>query len=993
MKKVISLLLIVLLTVGTVPAFAQGGNWTEVKEPDYVRRLDKIQWNIDEEGTLTMESWESLMAYPYLWQYYGPWEGNKSIKRIIFPDSVTYIGDELFRNCTNLKEVVLPKNLKTLGNAFTNCSSLDTITISDEAQNFTVIDNVVFEKVAEKLVCYPKGKKNEEYTVPEGVKIIGENALRQATIKKLVLPKSIELLEEKAVAQYDEVYYNGTKEDWEKVNFTNYNDGLFENAFYVMENGVYTPFDTQVYRDYDYEKTTDGVKIKKYKGNAEHIAVPEKISGEQIKAIGYRAFGNTKAKSITIPEGVTTIDNHAFAGCESLERIVLPESLTSIGEGAFSACYALKEISLPKNLEVIGDRCFEYCHSLERIDAHAENKFFESDESGILYTKGRDKLICCPEAYKNLSTDNITWSFEEGVLTIDGVGGVGENATAPWHDAMEQSYGIPPIKWAETPTKKVIIGKDVTSVEYIVKSRNVTYEHIEAFEVHPENRFYTSIDGVLFNKDKTMLVRFPMGKKLEEYIVPDTVKEYGKTAFVKCNIDHLVLNDGVERLPSFDSAHIKKITMPQSVTQIDAVFSGTATRYDTSGLNSISEIVYTGTIKKWTDTKKFASYNIYELDYTSQGNLLDAAKKYYGDRFVYVDGRLVELTAPITQEYNKVMVPMRGVCEALGYSVTWNSEEGCAIAIKEGKEVKIPVLFQGADISEAYVNSKGVEVKTERAYISRGETYYKEIPHRAALENGITMISVKTIDDVFGVKIGWDETYDCMSFTTEGFSAIDAVKYIPNTEKITFTFNAERYINGYEGVVSNKEDIESILTIVSEMPILPDEEKNSWLPAGDWLSFTILGEDLEVYIAINHEDMLVKTLDNRGYYKIHDAKIFTQKLLPIFARNASVERAHLKYNRKQYSVTPYVIDNRHRITYEQLMVFINETQIKLQYSLEDGVLSMKNAYGKIQTITPFTAEDGGKYYSLKDITQFLMYHYSINEKTGFIEIRKPWNIP
>lgn len=591
--------------------------------------------------------------------------------------------------------------------------------------------------------------------------------------------------------------------------------------------------------------------------------------------------------------------------------------------------------------------------------------------------------------------DNITWSFEDGTLTIEGFGAVEKDMEVPWKEAVEKVNSVSPhFATAEKQTKKVIVGKDISSIEHITyyMMEPYTYSYVEEFEVHPDNKVYTSEEGVLFNKDKTKLVKFPQGKVVEEYIVPDTVKEFGEGAFRECDIGHVILPYGIEKLPSFKSAHVLKVTIPESVTEIGSVFSGTASRYDTSGLNEISEIVYTGSIKQWTDTKKFASYNIYDLDHTSAGNLLEAAKKYYGDKFVYVDGRLVELTSPITQEYNKVMVPMRGICEALGYTVSWDNTEGCALAVKEGKLVKFPVLFKDNNIYEVYVNGKGYEVKSERSYTSRGETLYKEIPHHAILENGVTMISVKAIDDIFGVKIDWNEAFDCMSFTTEGFEVIDTKDYIENTEKITFTYNGERFVNGYAGVVYEKEDIKTILAIVSEMNILPDNTQTNWLPVGDWLSFTALGEDMKLYIAINKDDLMVKSEENISFYKIHDWDIIMQKLLPIFARNAKGERSHLKYRRNMCSVTPFVVEGNHYINYEQLMIFVKETGIKLEYTLEDEVLSLKNAYGKIQVMDPLVTEDG-KLYSLKDITQFLMYHYSVNEKTGFVEIIKPWNVP
>ena len=73
---------------------------------------------------------------------------------------------------------------------------------------------------------------------------------------------------------------------------------------------------------------------------------------------------NKNITSVVIPEGVTSIDNWAFQGCESLTRVVIPEGVTSIGESAFEGCSSLTSVVIPEGVTSIGDDAFQGCESL-----------------------------------------------------------------------------------------------------------------------------------------------------------------------------------------------------------------------------------------------------------------------------------------------------------------------------------------------------------------------------------------------------------------------------------------------------------------------------------------------------------------------------------------------------------------------------------------------------------------------------------------------------
>ena len=75
-----------------------------------------------------------------------------------------------------------------------------------------------------------------------------------------------------------------------------------------------------------------------------------------------------KETNYTIPNSVTTIENWAFGGCNSLTSINIPNSVTTIGEGAFWGCDSLTSINIPNSVTKIEGGAFRHCKSLTNIN-------------------------------------------------------------------------------------------------------------------------------------------------------------------------------------------------------------------------------------------------------------------------------------------------------------------------------------------------------------------------------------------------------------------------------------------------------------------------------------------------------------------------------------------------------------------------------------------------------------------------------------------------
>lgn len=129
--------------------------------------------------------------------------------------------------------------------------------------------------------------------------------------------------------------------------------GAIWNALYIPEDKTYP-------EEYEYRENEDGtITILKYRGNEEDVVVPAELDGKKVTSVsgaGEGAFSNcARVASVTIPEGVTLVNDNTFYGCQRLQKVTFPASLTNIGHCAFNRCPDLGEICFEGDAPALGN--------------------------------------------------------------------------------------------------------------------------------------------------------------------------------------------------------------------------------------------------------------------------------------------------------------------------------------------------------------------------------------------------------------------------------------------------------------------------------------------------------------------------------------------------------------------------------------------------------------------------------------------------------------
>lgn len=399
------------------------------------------------------------------------------------------------------EKVTIPACIEYISaeNPFAPCESIKEIVVDGKNENYCAVDGVLYSKDMKVLMFYPNKKDGKSFEIPDGVEEIGIAALYNTKLEEITLPNSISVIGRHAFG----------------------------------ENTLLKSIDMS-------STSVENIDVMAF---VNCTALEEVIFSDSTLSIGLAAFMNCeKLGEVTLPPALVEVMQSAFMGT-ALKEIIIPSSVVSIGYNAFGYVNDEKAVN---DFLIIGDAGsaahryatdtdaeYDYANDFEFITIEARQAEEEikslnpiaAGEYEYSVQNGEAMLLVCVamddtiEVPEEIDGYKVTSIYRNAFISVDAtkivlpdtVKTIGENAFPQTLQSLTISANCTEIAGDEPFVT-------CTSLKEINVNEGGDGE-------------YSSENGVLYNKDKTVLIAYPQQKSDKTFIVPETVMVLEKSSF------------------------------------------------------------------------------------------------------------------------------------------------------------------------------------------------------------------------------------------------------------------------------------------------------------------------------------------------------------------------------------------------------------------------------------------------------------------------------
>ena len=480
----------------------------------------------------------------------SPFMNNQNLTIVTIGNKVNSINRYLFRGCSKLKEILIPRSVTTIKErSFWGCTSLECITIPssvEEIEDFAFLSCEKLKRIINHSnLNIKKGEEDNGFV---------------AYYAKSILSKENSI---------DDFYFNTI-------------DGIHYLEYY---NGQNTDLSFPV--NYKGQKYIIGEELFKSCASINRVVLSDAVT-----EIGKNAFYNCKnLKEIILGNSVTNIADYAFWGCSSLTSLTIPNAVTEIGHNAFWGCENLKKIVNASSLD-LEKGSFKhgflayYADVILQLDASAisVDGFFFKTTNGIhqlIAYDRQDKHIILPPDYNGKKYVIADYAFEncealESVTISNSVTNIGKYAFKGCYNIKQVSLGNSVTSIGENAFEDcmVYIILNYSSLP-ITKTNYASYGYLSRYAEKIAQIEDSIGDFCFYTKDNVHYLSHYAGKEQNPNF-PDNYKgdnyEIGDYSFYNCDtIVNIAIPNFVTSIGDFafqNCSKLDSITIPNSVKKI-----------------------------------------------------------------------------------------------------------------------------------------------------------------------------------------------------------------------------------------------------------------------------------------------------------------------------------------------------------------------------------------------------------------------------------------
>ena len=455
---------------------------------------------------------------------------------------------------SSVTRVYIPATVTDIASSsFDYCATLSQINAS-EGGAFSSYDGILFDSEYTTIVRCPEGRAGN-YHIPSGVSYVGDRAFYNCIgIRNVSSPGGLVSIGNYSFAN------SGVTAVPLQLGIISIGDGAFYGCYNLTE--AWIPWSVVVIGDGAFSYCSSLMNITVQSNNQNYSSVDGVLFNKQGTALV--AVPGGISGSYVVPSSTYILESGSFQGCVNLESVTIGKSISYFDYDLFHGCSSLKEVCVEEGNEVFSSK-----NGVLLQNEGMELIYVPQNMGGVLAVPdgvsriddfamiNGSKLagIVLPSSYSDYQGNIFEFAYSLKSIEVDGGNALFESFDGCLYDKADTLLAVPVNKSGGLVIMDGTVEIAVDAMDMCTKITSVTIpeslhdlesyalygcESLVEIRVSADNPYYSSVDGVLFDKNIEKLIMYPEGRD-GSYTVPDGVKIIADASFASCKIESVYI--------------------------------------------------------------------------------------------------------------------------------------------------------------------------------------------------------------------------------------------------------------------------------------------------------------------------------------------------------------------------------------------------------------------------------------------------------------------